>query len=253
MRVASIHRYPVKGLSPETLGCVALQAKAFFPGDRIFALENGPSGFDPAAPSYRPKTRFLMLMKNARLAELTSHYDPSTHCLRLQHGGREVAQGDVRTAEGRRTIEAYLEAFCAGETKGPVRLIEAPDGFRFTDSIRSGFVSLLNLASVSALEQRLGVPVDPMRFRANLAIEGLEAWQEDHLIGRTIRVGSAELKILKPIDRCEATHVDPLTGFRDLDLMGGLQSVFSRLTCGIYASVRTSGEVAHGDAVTVLE
>ena len=70
MRVASLHRYPVKGLSPEPLSSVELEKGRFFPCDRLFAFENGRSSFDPAAPAYQPKTRFLMLMKNARLAEL---------------------------------------------------------------------------------------------------------------------------------------------------------------------------------------
>ena len=47
-RIAALYRYPVKGLSPEPLERVSLQAGGTFPGDRAFAIENGPSGFDPA-------------------------------------------------------------------------------------------------------------------------------------------------------------------------------------------------------------
>ena len=56
-RLESIYRYPVKGLSPEKLQRVHwLEAGSTFPADRLFAIENGPSGFDPAAPciSRRP-------------------------------------------------------------------------------------------------------------------------------------------------------------------------------------------------------
>ena len=91
-----------------------------------------------------------------------------------------------RTRGGQRS-EAYLQGFCEGETRGAVRLLEAPDGFRFTDSIRSGFVSILNLASVRDLERRMGAPIDPLRFRANIAVEGWEPWAEEEMVGRGSR------------------------------------------------------------------
>ena len=77
-RLESIYRYPVKGLSPEKPGAGTAEPGATFPADRMFAIENGPSGFDPAAPCYQPKTRFLMLMRNERLATLDTHYDDAT-------------------------------------------------------------------------------------------------------------------------------------------------------------------------------
>lgn len=251
MHVASLHRYPVKGLSPESLSEAELAPGAFFPGDRIFAFENGPSSFDPAAPAYQPKTRFLMLMKNARLAELVSRFDDETQSLILSHGGVERVRGDVRTLEGRAALERFLQEFCGKETRGPIRLLQAPDGFRFTDSIRSGFVSILNLASVRDLERRLGAPVDPLRFRANVVVDGWQPWVEEEMIGQRLNMGGAELRILKPIDRCLATHVDPVTGFRDLDIMQALQGAFGRISCGVYASVKVGGCVALGDPVSV--
>ena len=70
MRIASLYRYPVKGLSPERLNRAALKAGDYFPGDRLFAVENGPSGFDPAVPVHQPKIKCLMLMKQESLARL---------------------------------------------------------------------------------------------------------------------------------------------------------------------------------------
>lgn len=252
-RIASIHRYPVKGLSPEALDAAALTARAFFPGDRLFALENGPGAFDPAAPAFQPKTRFLMLMKNARLAKLRSRYDDAGGRLRIEEDGDMRVEADVRDPQGRAALEAFFETYCAGETRGRVRFVAAPEGFRFTDSIRSGFVSILNLASVRDLERRIGAPLDPLRFRANLAVEGWEAWREEELVGRDLRIGDAQARVLKTIDRCPATHVDPATGARDLDVMGVLKRDFGRLSCGIYVGVRRDGGVRVGDAISILD
>ena len=49
-KIHAIYRYPVKGLSPEPLARATLAVQDTLPGDRLYAVENGPSGFDPAAP-----------------------------------------------------------------------------------------------------------------------------------------------------------------------------------------------------------
>jgi uncharacterized protein YcbX len=56
--IHSIYRYPVKGLSPEALPRIALAPGETVPGDRLYAIENGPSGFDPSAPAYLSKQHF---------------------------------------------------------------------------------------------------------------------------------------------------------------------------------------------------
>ena len=96
-RINSIYRYPVKGLSPQPLARTRLVPGATLPADRLYAIENGPSGFDPAAPAYFPKIRFLMLMRNERLAALRTDYDEASHTLTIHSEGREAARGDLRT------------------------------------------------------------------------------------------------------------------------------------------------------------
>ena len=95
--IQGIYRYPVKGLSAERLDRAALAPGETLAGDRRYAIENGPSGFDPAAPSYLPKQRFLMLMKDERLACLDTAFSDESHLLVIRENGREAARGDLRT------------------------------------------------------------------------------------------------------------------------------------------------------------
>ena len=44
MRVASLYRYPVKGLSPQKLETAQLETDGYFPGDRLFASGERPLG-----------------------------------------------------------------------------------------------------------------------------------------------------------------------------------------------------------------
>ena len=106
--IRAIYRYPVKGLSPDPLARVVLPKGETLPADRLYAIENGPTGFDPAQPAYFPKQRFLMLMRNERLAALRTEYDEATHTLTIHAEGREAARGDLRTDEGRAAIEAFM-------------------------------------------------------------------------------------------------------------------------------------------------
>src|SRR5881398_2656443 len=117
-KVHAIYRYPVKGLSPEPLEQTVLATGETLAADRLYAVENGPSGFDPAAPRYQPKQRYLMLMRNERLARLCTRFDDASHTIVIATEGREAARGDLRTAEGRAAIERFFAGFCADELRG---------------------------------------------------------------------------------------------------------------------------------------
>jgi hypothetical protein len=246
--VASLYRYPVKGLSPEPLERVELAADAHFPGDRLFAVENGPSGFNPAAAEHLPKIKFLMLMRNERLAKLRTRYDDASGVLSISLGGKIAASGDLATAEGRAAIEAFLDRHCADDLRGPPRVLAGPPGFRFMDS-KSGFLSIIDLSSVAAIAAAAGrTSLDPLRFRANVYVDGLGAWGEFDLIGRRMRLGDATVEITKRIDRCAATDVDPSLGVRDLRMVELLERSFDHNDCGVYARVVEGGFVKPGSA-----
>jgi uncharacterized protein len=247
--IASIYRYPVKGLSPQLLPRVALAPGQTLPADRLYAIENGPSGFDQADPKYFPKIRFLMLMKNERLATLRTDYDDANHTLTIQSDGREAAQGDLRTKEGRLAIEAFFRRFMPNELRGPPKVLFG-EGHSFSD-VAKKVVSIINLSSVAEVEAAAGAPIDPLRFRGNLYVKGWPAWQEFDLLGETLAVGSAKLKVVKRIVRCAATDVDPMTGIRDLTIPRTLMESFGHADCGVYAEVVEGGDIVTGDALSV--
>ncbi|WP_445500970.1 MOSC domain-containing protein [Microvirga sp. G4-2] len=247
IRIASLQRYPVKGLSPETLESATLSKGGYFPGDRLFAIENGPAGFDAQSPQHQPKIKFLMLMRNESLARLKTRYLDRITTLFIEEGGREVARGDLSTREGRLAIEAFFRRYMPKELRGPPKVLTAPEGFRFTDS-RRGFVSLINLASVRQLENVVGAPVNPLRFRGNVHIDGLAPWAELDLVGQVLTTASGvRLKVTKRIERCAATNVDPDTGIRDLQIPKNLMEAYGHFDCGIYAEVLSGGSIAVGD------
>ena len=247
--IIGLYRYPVKGLSPEPLQRVVLGVGETFPADRRYAIENGPSGFDPAAPAWRAKTHYLMLMRNERLAAFRSHFDDGSHHLTIRKDGQVVVRGDLETAEGRAAIEAFFAQNFTDELKGPPRILSS-SGFSFSDVARK-VVSIINLGSLKAIETMVGAAVDPLRFRANLYVRGWHAWHELDLVDRTLAVGDARLKVVKRITRCAAVNVDPDTAARDLEIPDAIRRRLGHNDCGIYAEVIAPDTIAAGDAIAV--
>jgi uncharacterized protein YcbX len=250
-RIQSIYRYPVKGLSPEPLASVALSRGRPLPNDRRYAIENGPSGFNPAKPEYFPKGYFLMLMRNERLAALRTHFDDLSHVLTIRENGAEAVRADLETAEGRAAVESFFKRYCAKELKGPPKVLSGGD-HSFSD-VAKKVVSIINLASVAALEDITGQPVDPLRFRGNLYVSGWPAWSEFEKVGRTLAVGDVRLGVTKVIGRCAAINVDPVTAARDLSLPQAMMRHLRHMDCGIYAEVVADGRIAAGDAIVEAE
>jgi uncharacterized protein YcbX len=244
--IASLHRHPVKGLTPEALGSVELTAGEHFPNDRKWAVEAGPSGFDPEKPAHISKQKFTVLARFPSLARLETRLeDPSLFHIGDRHGFGVAA--NLATEDGRSALARFLQSFLGDQATGQFRVLSAP-GHRFMDS-PLGHVSVINLASVRALEWAAGAAVDPLRFRANVYLDGLPPWIEDDWpAGAMLGLGAAKLKLAKPIVRCTATHANTVTGQRDLDTLGLLRDRFGRDTMGCYFSVEQGGRIAVGDS-----
>jgi len=249
--ITGIYRYPVKGLTPEPLPRAALNPGQTLLADRRYAIENGPSGFDPAEPKWLAKPHFLMLQRDEWLAPLQTHFDDASHVLTVRQNGAVAAQGNLETAEGRAAIEQFFTARYAGEIKGPPKVLTSP-GHSFSDVPRK-VISIINLASVRAIENMVGQPVHPLRFRANLYVEGWPAWHEFELLDRTLAIRDVRLKVVKRIVRCAAVNVDPGTGARDLAIPQALQRRLGHGDCGIYAEVTAGGSIAVGDTILAEE
>lgn len=250
-RIVSIQYYPVKGLSAQKLEHVSLEAGENLPHDRRYAIVHGASQFDPAEPAWKPKSNFLALMRDERLATLEAVYDPGTCALVLKRSGKPVARGRIDTPTGRILIDQFLAAYMKGAVPPPpYKIVEAP-GHAFTD-IPDKAISLINLASVRDMERVTKAPVDPLRFRGNLHVEGLEPWAERTWPGRRLRIGRAVLQVFKNIVRCAATEVNPATAQRDMNVVKTLKTGFGHAECGIYATVLAGGPITVGDTVELL-
>lgn len=245
--IAALYRYPVKGLSAEQMSHVTVEAGQTLPFDRVYAIENGPGAFDDAAPRHLPKLTFLCLMRDEQLATLNTAFDAETAVLTISRDGAVLAHGALNTRGGRAAIEAFIARAFAAELRGQPRVVSAA-GHSFSD-VKEKCVHIVNLASVRALEQTTGCAINPMRFRANVLIDGLEPWAELNWVGREIELGNAQGHVFKRTVRCAATNVEPATGIRDGDLPGAIFAAQGHRDFGVYATVTRGGVIRAGDLV----
>jgi len=191
--IQALYRFPVKGLSPELMQAVAVQAGQGFPRDRELAITNGRWQFDVTQYVPRPKSDFLMLMQHETLAALRSQVFDDGARLRVQAQDVTGLNILLDDAVDLARASAFFGSYLGGRVEGSPQLVKA-GGHRFTDvSVVSPTlmqsVSIINLASVRDLGARMGRELDPTRFRANVYYDGGEPWEELAWIDRELRLG----------------------------------------------------------------
>lgn len=249
--ISAIYRYPLKGFSPQPMQTAAIRPEETLALDRAYAVENGSRDFDVIKPKFLPKAKFLQLMTHEQLAALQTQFDEATGNLRILRDGKQVAAGNLALPVGRQLIEQFLSAYLGSAARGAPRIVACPQ-HHFAD-VPDNFISLVNLASIREIERVIGRPLDPLRFRANIYVDGWEPWAERSLIGATLRAGAdVGFHVAEPIGRCAATNVDPQTGARDVQIPRTLNEVFGHDECGIYLTASEPGTITTGDNISLV-
>lgn len=250
MQLKDIWRYPIKSLSGHRLSKTVLNPGQGLPNDRRWALAK-PGGEAAGGTGWQPKGQFCVQVNEARLAQLKCRFDDVTGRFCFEAPDGLHAEGTLTTPEGRTAIAGGVAKHLGlAKSEAPV-LVQAKE-IGYFDSLK-GPVSLLNLASHRALEGVMGQTLDPVRFRMNFWIEGMEAWAERDWDGKRLQVGPAVLRVTQQTGRCKATHINPQTGDADAQIMHALKEHFGHTQMGVYAVVESGGPVHPGDPLRLLD
>ena len=249
IKVKSIHRYPVKGLSGEDLAKVTCDVGQPLPFDRVYAIENGPTRFNPKDPKHLSKINFLALMKQERLALLKTEFDEETQTLTIFREGRQVAKGNLSTIIGRNMIEQFIAAFMREELKGPPKIVSAPN-HHFADCPEP-LVHIITTGSTKALGHILNDKIDARRFRANIVLETQTPWEEKNWLGKVLQMGDVKIKIIDETTRCAAINVDLETGKRGRSIAAILTQHFNNENFGLYGKIIEGGRLSLNQPVSI--
>jgi uncharacterized protein YcbX len=245
-RVGHICRHPIKGHGREELASVLLSAGACLPFDRHWAVAHEAATL---TGGWVPCANFARGAKAPTLMAITSSLDEATRRITLRHPDRPDLTFRPDEAADLPAFLDWVAPLAPPDRAQPARIVSVGRGM--TDSDFPS-VAILSLASLRDLSARMGHDLSIHRWRGNLWLDGLEPWEEWGWIGRTIRVGEAELRIEERITRCRATSADPASGVIDADTLAGLQQAYGHQDFGLYATVVRGGTIATGDRAELL-
>ncbi len=241
--VTCLWRHPIKSHGRESLDQVTMTPGQTMPGDRVWAVAHEASEADGS--EWVPCVNFSRGAKAPKLIAISAQLQGDR--VTLQHPERPALSFAPDTQQ-----EAFLDwvkPLMPADRAASARIVRVP-GRGMTDSDFPS-ISLCNMASHRAVEQRLGRDLSIARWRGNIWFDGLPLWEEFDWLDRDIRIGDAVLRVRERITRCLATAANPETGERDADTLGALKS-WDHQDFGVYAEVLEGGTIRLGDKVQVL-
>lgn len=258
--VVALYRYPVKSFTPESPASLTIGADGRVVGDRVLGFRFADT--TEADDAWSDKHGMLALVNTPGIAPLRVRFDQAAGRLSITVDGGLLVEGDLEAA-GRARISAAVGEYVAGLAASgvdrrterlPLRLVGDGVTSRHQDD-PDPTVTLHSRASLSALAERLGDPqLDEVRFRSNIAIDGVGAWAELGWIGRRVRIGGLTASVEYDAVRCLATHVNPVTGERDRSVLKTLVQGFKQEepTFAVALVFDGPGEISVGDRVEIV-
>ena len=176
------------------------------------------------------------------------------HPLGLDEHAEEPLPTQVRTPDGMifPIGSAQLLQNVAEKFGSPVELMKFRNGF-----FDEGTVSVINMATMSAISREAGQTLDTRRFRANIVIASgtTEPFTEDSWVGGRLIVGSNEsgpmITLTNRDLRCMMINLDPDTAKQNPSLMKAVVRMNENYA-GAYASVVRTGQISVGQSVSLI-
>jgi len=246
LRLARLFRHPIKAHGREALAEVTLSEGRCLPWDRHWAVAHEAAKL---TGGWASSANFSRGAKAPGLQAIDAALDAEAHAITLTHPDRPALRFRPDDADDAARFLDWVAPLVPEGRARPARVIAVGRGITDTDYQS---VSLLNTATNAALGARMGMTLDPGRWRGNLWLDGLDPWAEFDLVGRTLAIGDARLRVTEPITRCRATMANPATGAIDADTLAAIEAAQGHTDFGVYAVVTQGGTIRAGDAVTVL-
>ncbi|MGI3163639.1 MOSC domain-containing protein [Pseudooceanicola sp. 200-1SW] len=244
-RIAQIWRHPIKGIGAEPLESAVLSPNLPLPGDRAWALLTGDNS---DTGTWQPCRVFARGCYGPQLMAITARTLDDGQ-IALSHP--QAGELTVNPARDGAALAAWLAPLWPATRPALGALIAAPE--EGMSDAPYGCLSILGRASLGALSEACGTPLDQRRFRGNVWISGLEPWEELDWPGRRIRLGDVELEVVERITRCRATQVNPETGDEDVQTLRTLRRTWGHVDFGVKAKVLSPGTIASGAPLEVLQ
>ena len=123
----------------------------------------------------------------------------------------------------------------------------------FFDTMPNNSISLINKKSISDFSNKISTNIEIERFRANIYIDGIAAWEERDWIGKTININNINFFVSDEISRCSATNLKPSTDIVTINLPNQLKKTYDHINMGLYIVPQQNGVISKGDKIIIHE
>jgi len=121
----------------------------------------------------------------------------------------------------------------------------------FFDTMPNNSISLINKKSISDFSNKISTNIEIERFRANIYIDGLDAWKERDWIGKTININNIKFFVSDEISRCSATNLKPSTDIVTINLPNQLKKTYDHINMGLYIVPQQNGVISKEDKIII--
>ena len=252
-----IFRYPIKGLSGENIEEILLEKDQVLYGDREYAFARSHVSFDEKNPVYLRKPNFLALVKEEKLAKLSTEFNSKLKRLIIKVDKKTVLDEMLINEININKVEVFFQKYLNLGINNKPKLVQATK-YENDKNLKHSFsdlpekaISIINLNTILYFEKKIGKKIDPSRFRANLLIDNIDPWKEFDWVGKKVKIGDSVLEVFKRTQRCAATNVNPQSALRDINIPNEINSYFGHLDLGIYTRVKKTGVISVNDELHV--
>ena len=203
--ISSIHCCPVKSVSFQSIDSCEIKKNIGIVGDRIFAFAkdldaNNAKLFEKSPDERKGKWNKILTLKNSPVLNKYNFLLKGNN-LTLTFKDKEVLTIDINVLSEREDLSNKILEL-ESSLKDPIVLMRNEE-FPFYDTSVSNKVdfansiSLLNLESINDFQNKIDKEIEISRFRGNIYIDGIEAWQERNWIGKIIKINNVSFKVKK--------------------------------------------------------
>ncbi|MFD1341061.1 MOSC domain-containing protein [Litorisediminicola beolgyonensis] len=240
--VAHLLRHPIKAVGREEVAETHFAAGSTMPGDRLWAIAHERATEDAVSGAWARCLHFIRGASSPQLMAVSAALSEDGTRVTLTHPGRPEITVDPE-ADAQKLLD-WVTPLVDPDRPTPQAVVRATTR-GFTDSSDAG-ITICNMATHRAVQERVGTPLSIHRWRGNLWLDGLAPWEEFDLVGKRLRVGDAVFEITERTERCRATEANPETGKRDADTLKALRS-WGHQDSSVQAMCIAPGRVARGD------
>jgi len=250
--VSSIHFSPIKSLSFQSINTAIIKKDVGFEEDRIFAfsraIDSSLANIIEKDPSERELIHFLTLKNTPALNKYDFKFENGM--ISIFENNKELSTHSIEDKDAISKEISKLEP----NLPGPIFFLKN-ELFPFYDTTNSSSVSntisLINLNSIKDFNQKINKEIEFERFRGNIYIKDLKAFEERNWINKTIKINEAEFKVLKHIPRCSATNLKVNSDQADINLPNELKKVYGHMDMGIYLYPLNNGKISINDEIII--